>query len=429
VTGPQSHPGPGAETGFAVGDRLMPLDEALDVMTARLRPVVGTEAVALRAAPGRVLAADLTALCAHPGENRSAMDGYAVRHADLSPEAPVTLPVVARVAAGHPLTEPISPGAVARIFTGAVMPEGLDTVVIQEDTIKGPEAQVTLPPGGPGKLPKGKHVRYAGSDFRAGDPILAKGRRLRALDIALAASAGHATIPVFKRVRVGVFSTGDEVSEPGQPLGVGGVYDGNRYGIMAVLESLGAAVTDLGRLPDDAAVLRAALARAAGDYHVLTTSGGVSVGGEDHVRDVVSSLGALFFWKLAIRPGKPAALGHIGEAAFVGLPGNPVSAMVILLLVGRPVIQRLGGQTVTPPRRYVLPAGFHHPAPGERRAFLRAWIEDTADGAVIRLFGSQDSAAVSALGAAGGLVDLPAGSDAVVPGDPVSYLPFTEVLE
>ncbi|MBB4265863.1 molybdopterin molybdotransferase MoeA [Roseospira visakhapatnamensis] len=409
---------------FAVGDHLMPLDEALALLAGRLAPVVTPEPVPLRAATGRVLAQDVAALCAHPAEDRSAMDGYAARHADLSADAPVTLPVAARVAAGHPLAAPVPPGAVVRIFTGGVVPGDLDTVVMQEDCTGHPDGRVTLPAG----VPAGRHVRAAGGDFRAGDPILPAGRRLRAPDIALAASAGHATLPVFQRVRVGVFSTGDEVREPGEPLGAGGVYDGNRHGIMAALETLGAAVTDLGRVPDDPSVLRTALDAAADGHHLLVTSGGVSVGGEDHVRDVVADLGALHFWRLAIKPGKPAALGHVGDAAFVGLPGNPVSAMVTLLLIARPVLQRLSGETVTPPRRYPLPAGFHHRESGGRRTFLRAWVEDTLDGPVVRLFRSQDSAMVSSLGAAGGLVDLPAEAGTIAPGDPVAYLPFHEVL-
>ncbi|WP_299442707.1 gephyrin-like molybdotransferase Glp [uncultured Rhodospira sp.] len=408
----------------SIDDRLLPLDEALERLQRELRPVVAPERVPLRAAAGRILAADVVAAVDHPGHAVSAMDGYAVRHADLSADAPVTLPVSGRAAAGHPLPHPLEPGSTARIFTGAVMPEGADTVIMQEDVTEAGDGGVTLPAG----ASHGRHVRAAGSDFHAGATVLAAGRRLRPPDIALAAAAGQAHLPVFERLRVGVFSTGDEVVEPGQPLPPGGLYDSNRHGLLALVEAMGAAVTDLGNLPDDRARITAALDRAAEEHHVLITSGGVSVGGEDHVRDAVAALGTLHFWRLAIKPGKPTALGSIRDTTFIGLPGNPVSALVTFLLVARPVLQRLGGARVVPPRRYPVPAGFSHENTGHRRAFLRAWVEDTAEGPRVRLFRSQDSAMTTSLGAATGLVDLPADTDTVAPGQPVDYLPLTEVL-
>ena len=242
-----------------------------------------------------MLAADVVAACAHPAAAVSAMDGYAVRHADLSGAEPSTLPLVGRVAAGHPLDRPLGPGEAARIFTGGVMPGGADTVVMQEDVSETPDGRATLP----ANVTKGRHVRAPGGDFRAGETVLTAGRRLRAPDIALAASAGQSHLPVFERLRVGVFSTGDEVIEPGRPLPPGALYDGNRYGMMALAEGLGAAVTDLGHLPDDLDRIRDALKGAAGDHNVLMTSGGVSVGGEDHVRDAVAAVGAIHFWRLA----------------------------------------------------------------------------------------------------------------------------------
>jgi molybdopterin molybdotransferase len=409
---------------FDVGDRLMPLDEALSQIARRLQPAVGIERVPLRAAAGRVLASDLVAGVTHPAHDNAAMDGYAVRHADLSPTDPVTLPVTARVAAGHPMQRPLGPGEVARIFTGGVMPEGADTVIMQEDVTDPGNGRVTLPAG----VTFGRHVRAAGGDFRAGTTVLTAGRRLRPPDIALAASAGHAFLPVFERVRVGVFSTGDEVFEPGTDLPPGGLYDGNRYGMMALAEALGAEVNDLGHLPDDLERITRALDTAADGQHLLMTSGGVSVGGEDHVRDAVAALGALHFWRLAIKPGKPTALGLIRQTAFAGVPGNPVSALVTFLLVVRPVLQRLSGATVTAPRRYPMRAGFAHKKSGNRREFLRAWVEDTADGPVLRPFRSQDSSMISSMGAASGLVDVPADRMAIEEGEAVDYLPFCEVF-
>jgi len=409
---------------FDIGDRLLPLDEALGQIPLRIQPAVGIERVTLRAAAGRVLAADLVANVTHPAHDNAAMDGYALRHADLSPTEPVTLPVTARVAAGHPLTHPLPPGEAARIFTGGVVPEGADTVIMQEDVTEADDGRMTFP----ASVPLGRHVRTAGGDFQAGTTVLTGGRRLRAPDIALAASAGHAFVPVFERVRVGVFSTGDEVFEPGADVPPGGLYDGNRYGLMAMAEALGAEVTDLGHLPDDLGQITRALDEAADAHHLLMTSGGVSVGGEDHVRDAVSALGALHFWRLAIKPGKPTALGLIRNTAFAGLPGNPVSAMVTFLLVVRPVLQRLGGATVIPPRRYPMRAAFTHRKAGNRREFLRAWIEETADGPVVQVFRSQDSSMISSMASASGLVDVPADVTAIEPGQMVDVLPFSEVL-
>ncbi|SDE32205.1 gephyrin-like molybdotransferase Glp [Rhodospira trueperi] len=409
---------------FAVPGGLMPLDDALDDLARRLSPVVVPERVPLRAAVGRVLAADIVAAVDHPGHDASAMDGYAVRHADLSESAPVILPLSGRVAAGHPLAHPLAPGTVARIFTGGVMPEGADTVIMQEDVTETADGRATLPAG----VSPGRHVRAAASDFRAGTTVLTAGRRLRAPDIALAAAAGQTHPPVFSPVRVGVFSTGDEVVEPGRPLPPGGLYDANRYGLMALAETLGAAVSDLGHLPDDRAAIRDALDGAADDHDVLLTSGGVSVGGEDHVRDAVSDVGALHFWRLAIKPGKPVALGRVRAASFIGLPGNPISALVTFLLVARSMIQRLGGQTVVAPARYPVAAGFSLPATGARREFPRGWVENTPDGPRARLYRSQDSAMIASMSAAGGLLDIPANSPAIAPGDPVSYIPLAEVL-
>jgi len=409
---------------FDMSDRLLPLDEALGQISARIQPAVGIERVGLRAAAGRVLAADLVANVTHPAHDNAAMDGYVLRHADLSPTEPVTLSVTARVAAGHPLPHPLPPGEAARIFTGGVIPEGADTVIMQEDVTEAGDDRVTFPAG----VPLGRHVRTAGGDFSAGTTVLTAGRRLRAPDIALAASAGHAFVPAFERVRVGVFSTGDEVFEPGTDVPPGGLYDGNRYGMMALAESLGAEVTDLGHLPDDMGQITRALDEAADAHHLLMTSGGVSVGGEDHVRDAVAALGALHFWRLAIKPGKPTALGLIRETAFAGLPGNPVSALVTFLLVVRPVLQRLGGVTVIPPRRYPMRAAFTHRKAGNRREFLRAWIEESAEGPVVQVFRSQDSSMISSMASASGLVDVPADVTAIEPGQMVNVLPFSEVL-
>ncbi|MFA7431361.1 MAG: gephyrin-like molybdotransferase Glp [Rhodospirillaceae bacterium] len=407
---------------FAVSDRLMPLSEALEFIAERVFPVAGTEVLPLAVCRGRVLAADVAARATLPPTPCSAMDGFAVRHADLSSDGTTTLPLAARIAAGHPLAAPPPAGTAVELFTGAPLPDGFDTVAMIEDCTTA-EGYVTLPAG----LKTNDHVRPAGEDYTAGARVLSAGKRLRPQDIALAAGAGHAALTVYRPLRVGVFSTGDEVVEPGGTLGPGQIYDSNRHGQIALVEAFGAEATDLGHLPDDVDAIAAALAEAAPRFDALVTSGGVSMGGEDHVRPAVLRHGELHLWRVKVKPGKPVALGRVGDTAFIGLPGYPVSALVMLMLLGRPVLKRLMGATADALLPTPLPvrAGFAFKKGHERQTFLRASLVPAADGGLEAVpYPTQQSGVLASLSDSDGLIDIAADRRTVAPGDWLPYYSY-----
>jgi len=300
-----------ADDCFNQVEDLMSTAEALAILRQRIVAVTQDqlEQLPLRQATGRILARDIVSAIDVPPHDNSAVDGYALRHADLSQDSTSEFTIQGRSAAGHPFAEPLAPEGAVRIFTGAVMPDGADTVVMQED-VEATDGIVAVPPG----LKPGANRRHRGEDSKRGDMALRAGRRLRPQDLGLAASVGHGEVTVYRPLRVGVFSTGDELAEPGGALPIGAIYDANRHILMALIRSLGADVSDLGILPDEAAAVRSGLADAARDHDLLLTSGGVSVGDEDHVRGAVEDLGHLHFWRLAIKPGRPLALGQVGEA-------------------------------------------------------------------------------------------------------------------
>ena len=396
---------------FAVERRLLPLAEAHALIAERVQPVTGAETIALDQAAGRVLVEPLTATLTQPPFANSAMDGYAVRFADLKRTR--YLPIAARIAAGHP-EENIPPGAAVQIFTGAPLPPGFDTVVMQEDA-KADHSHVTLPE----KITQGDHVRLAGIDFKPGDMLVPAGRRLRPQEIGVIAATGISKVTVCKRLKIGLFSTGDELAEVGAHLKPGQIHDSNRPMLRAALSAMGFEVQDLGNLEDRLDSLVTAFGLAGLDHHALISTGGVSVGGEDHVKAAIEQLGQLHFWKLALKPGKPLALGQIGATAFVGLPGNPVSSLISLLLVGRSVLHRLAGgvlDAVPPPAVQVRTTA--RLARAENRInFLRAQLNE--NGATP--FFSQDSSLISSLVTSSGLIEVDIGTGAFEPGDTVKY--------
>lgn len=410
---------------FKAPDTLIRLDEVLVLLDARLTPVVGREAVPLAQAAGRVLAEDIVAGHTVPPFPCAAMDGFAFRASDLAAEGETGLRITARIAAGHPHHGTFGPFEAARIFTGAPVPAGLDTVVMEEDTrVEGD--MVFLPPG----LTRGTFVRPAGEDFSAGSVVLHAGRRLRPQDVAMAGTAGRAEVTVFRRLRVAVFATGDELVEPGQPLRDGALYSSNRFGLAAAARALGCEVSDLGTLPDRPEVIRAALDDASRSHDLLVTCGGVSIGGEDHVRAVVESLGAIHLWRMAIKPGKPTALGTVGPAAFVGLPGYPVSSLVIFMIIARPVILRLSGATAEPlaPPRLKVRAAFSFSKKHKRRQFLRAALRVGEDGLPeVVAWPTQEPSVLSSLTGTDGLVDLAEDATSIAPGDMVDFLLYQQV--
>lgn len=401
---------------------MLTFEQAFERLLAAARPVAETRSLPLTAAAGRVLAAPQVSAVASPPLDNSAMDGYAVRVADIA-AAGTCLPVSQRIPAGQ-VGSALQPGTAARIFTGAPVPPGADAVVMQERCTAQGEAVVV------NHVPRpGENIRRAGEDIAAGAEVLKAGARLRPQDIALAASSGLPELPVYRRLRVGVFFTGDELVQPGEPLPPGGIYNSNRYALRALLDGLGCEVRDLGTVPDNLAATREALRRAVADNDLIITSGGVSVGEEDHVKAAVEAEGRLDLWKIAIKPGKPLAFGEVdrndgGKAWFVGLPGNPVSAMVTFLVLVRPFVLRLQGVTDVVPRRFPLRAEFDWARPGARAEFLRGRVTD--DGGV-ELFPNQGSGVVTSLCWGDGLVLLRP-EQTVRRGDAVSFVPFTELL-
>jgi len=410
---------------------LMPLDDALERLLAQAAPLGRQERVSTFDAEGRVLAENVISGLQVPPNDNSAMDGYAVRAGDIAPQGAV-LPVSQRIAAGH-AGEPLAPGSAARIFTGAPMPEGADAVVMQEDTEAlddGARVRIhTIPP-------VGHWVRTAGEDVALGSVILREGERLKAASIGLAAGIGMDHLTVSGRPKVALFSTGDELVMPGdvppEDMKPGMIYNSNRFFLRLLLRSVGCEVTDLGIVPDQRGATMDALQGAAGGHDLILTSGGVSVGEEDHVKPAVEALGTLDLWKIGMKPGKPFAYGQIrrvsaGEGTpthFIGLPGNPVSSFVTFLVLVRPFLLKLQGASELAPPAVLMRADFSWPKPDKRREFLR--VKRNVQGG-LDLFPNQSSGVLTSMHWADGLIDVPAGST-IAQGDLVRYIPLVELL-
>ncbi|HKH34709.1 MAG TPA: gephyrin-like molybdotransferase Glp [Beijerinckiaceae bacterium] len=405
---------------FAFGGELMSVDEAIALVAERLSIVAGIEDVPLVKADGRVLAEDIVAPIDLPPFDNSAVDGYAVRFDDLERGGETLLPVVGRVAAGSSLDGAAAKRTAARIFTGAPMPKGLDTVFMQEDVRVSGEG-VVLPAG----LKRGANRRLAGEDLARGAPALALGRRLSPPDIALLAALGLATVPARAPLRVAVFSTGDEVVSPGEPLGPAKLYDANRFMLQAMLRRLGCRPTDLGILADEPRALAGALVRAAAGQDLILTSGGVSTGEEDHVKAAVEGAGALTFWRIGIKPGRPVAMGVVAGTPFIGLPGNPVAVFVTFVTVARAVIARLSGESYTPPRAFPVASGFAYKKKEGRREYVRVRLEAGPDGRLTaRKHPREGAGVITSLTESDGLVELPESVTRVEPGDILRFLPY-----
>ena len=410
---------------FAQNGRLMSVDEALDLLRHRLAPVTMAEEVSLADAGGRILATDVHSDRAVPPHDNAAVDGYAVFFDDLRPDGPTRLPIGRRVAAGHPIAEAPRRGQALRVFTGAAMPAGPDTIFMQEDCRVDGDF-VDLPPG----IKRGANLRHAGEDVTPGSVILTTGRRLRPQDVGLAASIGRNRLSVHRRLRAAIFSTGDEIADPGTVLPAGGVFDANRYALRPALMQLGCAVTDLGIVKDDRVRLETALRDAAAEADLIVTSGGVSLGDEDHVKAAFEAIGGhLDVWRLAIKPGRPLALGHLAvggrSVTFVGLPGNPVAVLVTLLIVARPIILQLAGAVEPEPTRLPVRAGFQYRKKAGRREYLRVRLSDAEDGVpVARKFPREGAGILTSMVEADGLVELRDDSCEVREGEIVPYISF-----
>ncbi|TVR83590.1 MAG: molybdopterin molybdenumtransferase MoeA [Rhodospirillales bacterium] len=418
--------GQAVDDGFGPGRGLMALATALAELEARTRPVAGVERVSLRNGLGRILADDIVAATHLPPDDNAAVDGYAMRFDDLPPAAASRLPVIGRAAAGHPYAGAVPPGCAVRIFTGAPVPAGLDTIVMQEDC-RGEDDLVVIPP----VRMRGANLRRAGEDVVAGSTVLTRGTRLEPPHIGLAAALGQAAVPVFRPLRVAVFSTGDELTEPDQAPVPGRIRDANRYALMALLQRLGTDVSDLGILPDRLEAIRDGLAAAAGQHDLIVTSGGMSVGEEDHVKAAVESLGRLHLWRLAIKPGRPIGLGRVAGVPFIGLPGNPVAMVVTFLRVARPLVIKLGGGVNEALPCYPVRADFSLKKKPGRREWVRAVLVRGAEAAgwadglpLARMWPRQGSGILTSLVAADGLIELDEDLAQVEPGMTVPFLPF-----
>ena len=415
---------------FAFGGPLLPVDDIERLLAERIAPVTETERVNLHEAAGRVLAADLVANIALPPFDNSAVDGFAVRHADLAAAGETRLTVIDRVMAGHAAAQPVAAGQAVRIFTGAPMPAGADTVFMQED-VRVDGDTVIVPPG----LKLGANRRRAGEDVRTGAVALPAGRRLAPQHVALAAALGRVDLEVRRRIRVALFSTGDEIVEPGVTRPQPALYDANRRLLAELAGRLGAEVTDLGILPDDPQALAQAISAAAAGHDVVLTSGGVSTGEADHVRAAVERIGRLVFWRVAIKPGRPVAMGVVpapdggSGAAFVGLPGNPVAAFITFVRVVRPLLLRLSGALAEPMIPLPVRSGFAYRKKLGRREYVRVTLARAPDGAIEAKKFPQDGAGViTSLTQTDGLVELPEQTTAVEPGATIGFLPYVALI-
>jgi molybdopterin molybdotransferase len=410
---------------FAFGGPMMSVDEAVGIIAARVTAVHDVQAVPLNEADGRILATDILAPLPLPPFTNSAVDGYAIRSRDLPPGKEAAFPVKGRIQAGASADQAIQPGEALRIFTGAPMPDGADTVFMQEDVRIDGSGRVVLPAG----LKCGANVRPAGEDIPAGHAALTAGRRLRPQDVALAAAFGLTHLDVIRPIRVAVFSTGNELVSPGSRRAVAQLFDSNRVMLMAMLTRLGCEVTDLGILRDDRTALAIGLKRVAAAHDLILTTGGVSTGEEDHVKAAVEDVGTLVLWRMAIKPGRPVAMGIIGGTPFIGLPGNPVASFVTFVHVVRPTVLALAG--ATPARLVPMPvrAAFTYKKKIARREYVRVNLRRAGDGVLeATKFPREGAGLLSSLVDTDGLVELGEEITQVEPGQTVGFLSYASLI-
>lgn len=410
---------------FAFGGPMMSVDEAVGLIAARVSAVADLETVALVEADGRVLARDIPAPLPLPPFTNSAVDGYAVGNADLPQKAEQTFPLDGRIQAGGLAQAPIKRGHTARIFTGAPMPPGAETVFMQEDVRIDEAGKIVLPPG----LKRGANVRPAGEDIPVGHVALRAGQRLRPQHVALAAAFGLTRLDVVRRIRVAVFSTGNELASPGEPRAPSQLFDSNRFMLMAMLRRLGCEVSDLGILRDERTSLADGLKRVAGDHDLILTTGGVSTGEEDHVKAAVESVGSLVLWRMAIKPGRPVAMGIIGGIPLIGLPGNPVASFVTFVHVVRPTVLALAGSLPEPLLPIQLRAAFTYKKKLGRREYVRASLRRADDGTLEAIkFPREGAGLLSSLVETDGLIELGEDVTRVEPGERVGFLSYADLL-
>lgn len=401
---------------------LISVEQAIDFLLDKASPVSETESLQLNNASGRILATDVNSAVTVPPNDNTAMDGYVVRYSDLDNSGETLLPISQRIPAGHNPV-PLLHASAARIFTGAPIPEGADTVIMQEQCEQqGDNVFIS------GRVSQGDHIRHAGEDINIGDTVLSTGRRLMPQDLGLAASVGCAELEVFKKLRVAIFSTGDELLEPGDAPQPGKIFNSNRYTLKSLLEQIGCEVVDLGVVKDTLEATMSAMQDGASKADLVMTTGGVSVGEEDYVRVALEKLGSVDMWRVAMKPGKPFVFGYVEQTPFIGLPGNPVSVFVTFLLFAKPWIQKSQGMQDVVPTPLKVKAAFDWNRTGPRREYARAQISIGDDGIpVASLYSSQSSGVLSSTSWAHGLVAIKENTP-VKSGDTVDYYTFSGLL-
>lgn len=406
---------------FAHDPKRMPAKEALALLRSRVSTVVGAESVPLDKACSRFLAEELVSEQNVPAFDNVAVDGYAFAHQSLASEGPSRLRLIdGRSAAGQPFAGSVNPGETLRVLTGGALPDGADTAIMQEDVVI--ENGHALIPAG---VKHGANCRLAGEDMKRGQTVLSPPCRLRPQEVGVAAALGRTSLSVFQPLKVALVSSGDEIVTPGTPLAHGMTYDSNSAILKGLLDTLGVEVSNQGIWPDRAEIIKRNLAEAARTHHAIITTGGASKGDEDHMVTAVEALGQLHFWQIAVKPGRPLALGQIDHAIFIGLPGNPVAAMVCFLLFARPVLNALAGGGWIEPQSFLVPADFSMKKKPGRREYLRARIINDGGGDVcVRKIEREGSGILTSLTEADGLIDVPEEVTSISPGDPVSFLPF-----
>ena len=401
---------------------LVPYREALEKLLSHAHPVNESQILPLNLCLNRIMAEDLISNIDVPPADNSAMDGYAIMTSDINSGSMTTLKVTQRISAGS-CGEALEKGCAARIFTGAPVPVTADAIIMQEQVdTNGGRISFSTP------VIKGQNIRQAGEDIKQGEVIIKKGTQLRAQELGLAASVGEPDLTVSRPIKVGIFFTGDELIEPGQPLAPGKIYDSNRYTLNGLLLSLGCEIVDLGIVGDTLEKTIQAIENATQKTDLVITSGGVSVGEEDHVRIALEKMGELHMWRLKIKPGKPLAFGHVNNTAFIGLPGNPVSAFATFCLFVSPFIKKLQGRSKLMPESMIVTAGFTWPKPDTRREFIRARLEkDENNQSRANIYHHQGSGVLMSTSWADGFIEVPE-STTIQPGDPVTYFSFSEIL-
>ncbi|GGK66568.1 bifunctional molybdopterin-guanine dinucleotide biosynthesis adaptor protein MobB/molybdopterin molybdotransferase MoeA [Amphritea balenae] len=404
--------------------KMLSIDEGLARILGAVAPLTESETVTLDSAQGRTLAQALISPIDVPAHNNSAMDGYAIRAQDLSAEGDTRLQVIASVLAGHPFSGAVGPGQCVEIMTGAQIPEGLDTIVIKEISSRTGET-VCFPAG----VRKGQHLRLAGEDLGKGQEALSAGAGLGPAEMGLIASLGLAEVEVLRKPRVAYFSTGDEIRSPGEALQGGQIYDSNQYTVTAMLRDLGVEVIELGVIPDQREVLEEAFQQASSQADVIISSGGVSIGDADYVKDTLDQLGQVDFWRMAIKPGRPLAFGRVEDALFFGLPGNPVAVMITFLQFVKPALKKLLGDSHWQPQQFQLPCQQRLKSQPGRSEFLRGIIETDEQGRpVVRTTGQQGSGILTSMSRADCLIVLGPECAGVEPGQPVWVQPMKGLL-